>query len=568
MSTNLSTSVVVVGGSLVGLSTALFLSDRGVPVVLVERHPASSLHPRAIGYTSRTIELLRAVGADKGLPASGGPGGPPRRISVQSLAGKWSEEQSWSRKPGGGPPVAGGRGGGGGAPGKPPGPGMEYSPSPGIGYAQDKIEPLLRDRATELGADLRLGYKVTSWHQDDKGVSVTSVDKDGQELAVSAQYLVACDGAKSPIREALGIQRQGVGHIRQLRSILFRCAPLEKYFQRGYRQFQIEGRDDGFEAFMTTYGDGRLALMWNDTAADAHMDDATQKSWIRKAAGEEQEQEEPIPDSSIELITTGQWDIGGHVAEHFSSGRVFLAGDAAHALPPNRGGYGANTGIADAWDVAWKLAAVVSGRARAALLGSYDAERRPVALVRHDQIFMRDDHARFIQDRGWEPANPTMLDEAAVEYGQLYRSGAIVCGDGSTDGLPDAMKPDEWRGQPGTRAPHMKLLRGEEAISSLDLLTRAWVVLAEDASWSDVVGRAAEATGTECTFTQVGGAEAREEDEGTFERLFGVGRTGAVLVRPDGVIAWKAESKPNDDVSSMFERVLAQASYSVKGGAA
>ncbi|KAJ3504376.1 hypothetical protein NM208_g16348 [Fusarium decemcellulare] len=290
MSNSDKTSVIVVGGSLVGLSTSLFLAHFQVPVILLERHAGSSPHPRAIGYTARTLEIFRAMGIESRLPQSKFKGGPPRRVVVESLTGKWQDEQHWTPKPAGAGPDKNG--------GKPKGQ-DEYSPVSGIASAQDKIEPVLREAAIEKGADLRLGWKVTNWTQNDDGVTVTAVNKDGTEQHIEGKYLVACDGARSPIREQLGIKRDGVGFLQALRSILFRCPPIDHYLDHGFSQFQIEGREDGFKGFMTNYGQGRWALMWNPTEGSTpSKDDATQKDFIRKAIGKE------IPDSDIDIITT------------------------------------------------------------------------------------------------------------------------------------------------------------------------------------------------------------------------------------------------------------------------
>ncbi|KAF7553727.1 hypothetical protein G7046_g7028 [Stylonectria norvegica] len=549
MSETIETSVIVVGGSLVGLSTALFLSELNVPVTLLERHPSSSLHPRAIGYTARTLEILRSIGADSRLPKAQWTGGPPRRIVVESLTGKWQDEKAWTPKPSG------------------PGKGKagdvqktieDYSPATGIATAQDKIEPVLRECAVERGADLRLGCKLTSWAQDSEGVTATAVDQSGNVFSVKGKYLVACDGGRSPIREALGIEREGGGHFKVLRSILFRCPEINHYLEKGYSQFQIEGRDDGFEGFLTTYLDGRWALMWNPTGEQAElatMDEATQKAMIRKAVGKE------IADADIELITTGEWDLSGLVATKFSSGRVFIAGDAAHSLPPNRGGYGANTGISDAHNIAWKLAAVLSGVSRPELLETYDVERRSVARVRHDQIFARDDHKRFVGDRVWPGKSDEIFDEIAMEFGQLYKSGGFI---GVDEGLPLAKRPDEWNGQPGTRAPHIPFLKGGETISSLDLLYHGWVLLSKDSEWKSALAEASIATGVASTFVQIG-VDVEETETASFEKSFGV-KDGAVLVRPDGYIAWRSAVKTKDALGSL-KKALEQVSYSSKATA-
>ncbi len=198
-----SRSVLVVGGGLVGLSAAVFLTWRGVPTVLVERQAGSSPHPRAIGYTPRTLELYRAVGLGPRIPQIS-PGFRLRRARVESLAGKWFEESAWT-------------------PEMTQTPDIEYSPCPGAGIAQDRLEPILRDRAIELGADVRLNTMLTDFKQGADGVVASLRNRDGSEYTLRATYLVAADGHRSPIREALGIGRDGRGHLRTLRSVLFRA---------------------------------------------------------------------------------------------------------------------------------------------------------------------------------------------------------------------------------------------------------------------------------------------------------------------------------------------------------
>ncbi|WP_293882997.1 FAD-dependent monooxygenase, partial [Sphingomonas sp.] len=136
-------------------------------------------------------------------------------------------------------------------------------------------------------------------------------------------------------------------------------------------------------------------------------------------------------------------------------------------------------------NLAWKLAAVASGSSSPALLDSYDAERRPVAWRRHQQIFARPDYAKEAQ--GWAEDEP-IIDDDAMEFGQIYRSTAII---GAGPELPAAKRPDEWRGQPGTRAPHFPIGEGSAPRSFLDLLQRGWLLVATDPTWRTIAREAA-----------------------------------------------------------------------------
>ncbi|MFC3245032.1 FAD-dependent oxidoreductase [Gordonia humi] len=282
----------------------MFLAWRGVPVVLVEKHNGSSAHPRAIGFTTRTVEHFRRVGME--IPSSLQGMKPPRRARVESLTGAWLEEYPWT--PGGKGDYGAGD-----------------SPVHAIAITQDRLEPLLRDRAAALGADLRLGTEMLGFTQDDDGVTATMRRRDdGNEYQLRAQYVVAADGATSTVRETLGIGRHGAGPLSVQRSVLFR-APLDEYLEHGVVQFEIEQPD--LKAFLTTYSDGRWVLMLSDDI-DRTVDE--QIRVVQQAIGR--------TDIPIELVTNGRWELAGLIADRFSDGRVFLVGDAAHQLPPNRGG--------------------------------------------------------------------------------------------------------------------------------------------------------------------------------------------------------------------------------------
>ncbi len=515
---NEETPVLILGGSLVGLSAATFLAWHNVPVVVVEKHHGSSLHPRAIGFTTRTMEHFREVGV--GVPPTLQGMKPPRRARVESLTGTWFEEYPWT---------PGGKGAY----------GAEDSPVHAIAITQDNLEPLLRSRAVELGADVRLGTELLGFAQDDDGVTATLRRRDdGHEYRLRARYLVAADGATSSVREESGIGRHGVGPLSVQRSILFR-APLDEYLEHGVVQFEIEQPD--LKAFLTTYSDGRWVLMLSD---DIERDVAEQVQVVQQAIGR--------TDIPIELVTTGRWELAGLIADRFSTGRVFLVGDAAHQLPPNRGGFGANTGIDDAHNLAWKLASVLTGRSRPRLLDTYDAERRPAADLRHDQLFARADYKAYLTA---PTSDVPVLDDAAVELGQLYRSAAVL---GAGAGLPPAQRPDEWAGQPGTRAPHLWVTVDGEEASTLDLFRGDWVLLSEDARWADAAAHATAQLDIPATFVHIG-TDAKPVEPNAFRTAYGLEPAGAALVRPDGYIAWRTVTAPADPARALNTALMATA---------
>jgi 2-polyprenyl-6-methoxyphenol hydroxylase-like FAD-dependent oxidoreductase len=512
--------VLIVGGGLVGLSAAVFLAARNVSTVLVERRAGSSPHPRAIGFTPRTMELYRAAGLGPSIPQIP-PGFRLRRARVESLAGTWLEEEGpWTPK-------------------NEPLPEIEYSPCAGAAIAQDRLEPLLRDKARELGADIRLETELVSFEQDADGVTAILRAGGGNDYALRADYVVAADGHRSPVREALGIGRDGRGHIRTMRSVLFR-APLEPYLKKGVMQFQIDQPD--FKAFLSTYGDGRWLLMLGD---DEERDADTLKLLIVRAIGR--------PDLPVEIIATGRWELSALIADRFASGRIFIAGDAAHTLPPNRGGYGANTGIEDAHNLAWKLAAVLAGESNPRLLDSYDAERRPIAWLRHQQIFARPDYKAVA---GTVATDTPIIGDEAMEFGQLYRSTAVL---GAGDDLPAALRPDLWAGQPGTRAPHLWVTAAEPRVSTLDLLQHGWVLIADDEAWCSAALQAGAALGiaVKCLRPGLGALPLNPQ---ALHTALGFDTAGACLIRPDGYIAWRTLALPASPLGVLTEALAAVAS--------
>jgi putative polyketide hydroxylase len=610
------TSVLIVGGGLVGLSAAMFLAWRGVRTVLVERHAGSSPLPRAIGFMTRTMELYRAVGLGSQIPQVPPGYGRPRRLKVESLAGKWAtEEVAWT------PDKPGAKGDG------RPKAKIEYSVCTAAALAQDRLEPILRTHAMELGADVRLSTTLMSFEQDAAGVTASLRHRDGSEYALRAEYMIAADGHSSPIREALGIGRDGRGFLRTVRSILF-CASLEQYLESGVSQFDIQQPD--FEAMLTTYREvrhreGRWLLMFAD---DVERDELRLKAMVNKAVGRS--------DFEIEVIATGLWELSALIADRFSLGRVFLAGDSAHTLPPARGGYGANTGIEDAHNLAWKIASVLCGNSTPELLDTYDAERRPIAWLRHGQIFTRPDYQRFARPADKEVP---IIDDDAMELGQLYRSSAVR---GAGTDLPPALRPDQWAGQPGTRAPHVWVSKGRARVSTLDLVQPDWVLLTEDERWRVAASHAAESLGLKLECVLIGDAAANSTpaaagspldipieriaadpvgktvldanlpqvtghanyatfkamslrqlqplshglitdealaktksdlaavrydvapsdpvDPRAFRKAFGIGPTGASLVRPDGSVAWRSTELPKDPAGVVAEALRKAAS--------
>ncbi|PYH41512.1 uncharacterized protein BP01DRAFT_376983 [Aspergillus saccharolyticus JOP 1030-1] len=483
--------IIIVGGNVVGLSAALSLAVQHVPTVVIEKHQAISQHPRAMGFTPRTMEIFRTFGVAHQIPQV------PRdfelkRARVDSLNGEVHRDKP-SR-----------------APTDADSPPKEYSQFSGAAIPQDQLEAILEDAALRHGVDIRRGLTVVRIEQDATGVAVTATDAEGNISQLRSPYLIAADGSHSAIREQMNIRRQGRGPMQTMRSVLFRAA-LDAY-TKGVLQFTIEQPD--LKAFLTTYSDGRWVLMFYD---DIDRDEQALLTEIHKAIGRD--------DVALAAL----------IADRFQSGRIFIAGDAAHTLPPNRGGYGANAGIHDADNLAWKLASVLSGQSTPELLDTYELERRLIAQLRHDQIFVRSDYKIHLN----EHAIPGQkLDNDAMEFGELYESRGFV---GLSDDLPPAKKPDDWAGQPA--------VIGREH----------WSLVSENCEWKQVVGRVNQWSSVSLECLHIGG-DIDISDTQVFRQAMGLSDKGASLIRPDGYIAWRTTDMPPEP-SKIFYEVLSQVSF-------
>jgi hypothetical protein len=236
----------------------------------------------------------------------------------------------------------------------------------------------------------------------------------------------------------------------------------------------------------------------------------------------------------VEDVAT--WQAVAESAERYQDGRVFLAGDAAHTVPPN-GGFGGNTGVQDAHNLAWKLALVLAGVAGPALLDTYDLERRPIGELTVEQAYSRyvTRVAAYLGTEGMQP----LVDDISMEVGLRHNSPAVILDPAAEHRVHE--HPDQSKGRPGSRAPHVFLARHGTSLSTLDLFGQTFVLLTgpQGGVW-DVAARAAsDWLGLSLDSYLVGGANLRDPD-GVFPDSYGISAAGATLVRPDGVVAWRA----------------------------
>src|SRR6266550_2394232 len=433
------TQVLIVGGGIVGLSTSLFLSWRGISSLLVERHPGTAIHPRIPGLAQPTMEMFRSVGIEENIHQFEAPfyiSG--NLLMVESLVGQEFDvlqEDVDAFFIG------------------------DSSPALGSQIAQDQLEPVLRGRAEQLGGDLRFGTELVAFEQDEDGITATIRERaSGNTRTVRAQFLVAADGGHSAIRQQLGISTHGAGSLFHCISMIFEADLMKLFRKRNAIMCFLSNEQIASGALVPYPGSAaRPDLFRLDVGYDpeeealADYPEARCLSLIRAAVG--------ILDLPVQLKTVLNYEAVELVADRFQQGRAFLMGDAARTQPPS-GGLGGNTGIAEAHNLAWKLAAVLRGEAGEGLLATYDAERRPLADYTAEQV------ALLSQQRQTEGSAGITVDLVMLNAGYRYSAGAIAREEGD-ENLPLAKPPAQWKGEPGTHAPHIVLEREGKPISTL-----------------------------------------------------------------------------------------------------
>ncbi|MBF6174567.1 FAD-dependent monooxygenase [Nocardia blacklockiae] len=491
--------VLIVGGGLVGLSAALFLQRHGVAAVLVERRATTSPQPKARRINIRTMELFRQTGlADAVLAAAAD------LAAYQAMAAGPTLARAQTLPftlPGGIPQWD------------------SITPAAACLCAQDALEPTLRRVGLERGCALRFGVECTDFAEDADGVEATLRAADGTVERLRVDYLIAADGAASPIRERLGIPRSGRGSLGRAVNVYFRADLRE--LVRG-REFNLCQVDNAAVPGAFASVDGSFRWIFT-TAAGV---DRPLEEWpaaLRTAIG--------VPDLDVELLSVLPWEPGMFVADRFRSGRVFLAGDAAHVMPPYAAA-GANTGIQDAHNLAWKLALVLRGAAAPALLDSYHAERHPIGWYVADQSSVRTANLRSMNTESTD--GTPLADPIALILGTRYPEGAFV-----PDASTHTMDRLDLTGQPGTRVPHHFLPDGR---STLDLVDTDFVLLTgpDGQPWHD------------------GPVPAHALDR-TWCAAAGLTSSGALLVRPDQIVAWRSPTLPPDPaaaLSSALDHIL------------
>ena len=520
------TQVVIVGAGPVGLTLALDLGRRGVPCLLIERNETSIQLPKMERCNARTMEIYRRLGIAEQVRDAGLPRDAPMDVFLAlSMAG----------------PV------------------LAHLPYPSVAQAKAEIaarndggllepyqiisqytlEPLLRSIVEKLpSVTVRFGCELISLEQDADTVRAVVQPLGGAPYTVRASYLVGCDGGSSAVRKHLGIRLEGDGNIRKLRQALFHCDDLYGRIPIGKgRHYHIA--EGPLFPFLILQDSARHWTVHAAASSDAEMAEIFKRSLGM-----------PIP---FEMLSVNEWTQHLLCAERYGDGRVFIAGDAAHLVIPT-GGLGMNTGVGDAVDLSWKLAATLAGWGGPQLLASYDAERRPIG-VRN----VKASGAAMTGRLGWRAAyRPNIAEDtpegtaartrmatlfdteqrkvteiSGIEAGYRYVDSPIMWAESGDRPDPDnpGYVPTTW---PGARLPHVWLKDG----SALhDHLGPNYTLLSLGATHSST------ASLQECFRDLRAPLDVLEIADQKAREIYDC---DLLLVRPDLHVAWRGNKLPED----------------------
>lgn len=435
------------------------------------------------------------------------------------------------------------------------------SPVNGTFVTQDMLEPVLVDAARAHGGDLRFSTDCLSVSQDDDGVTAKIQDRStGSTSTIHAQYLIAADGAKSAIRRSLNISTTGRGPIGHLLNILF-TADLHSFVQHREFSLCIINNPSVYGLLSSINNTDRWVfhLSYDPSIGQSPTSYPPSKcvELLRIALG--------MPDLAIEVQSILPWEPTVQIALSLKNGRIFLAGDAAHQMPP-WGGQGANTGIADVHNLCFKLAAILNNQAPPSLLETYEVERLPVGREAAEASAAGTDDKGIISVRkDWETIKGWMRRAPLLSgHGYSYETSSAVCREDT--GLLGGWTWRPWTiqslwlgidGRPGRRMPHIWITQDNKRISTLDLCGRGFVVLAgaDGKAWVDASSDMASNMGVEIAAYCVGAEVHPVAGKGVWEAAAGISSRGAILVRPDDFVVWR-ERRQAVDCRASLERAM------------
>jgi 2-polyprenyl-6-methoxyphenol hydroxylase-like FAD-dependent oxidoreductase len=519
------TSVLIVGGGPVGLALAGDLGWRGIDCVLVEQTDGAIHTPKMNEVNIRTMEFCRRWGLWEAVMSCPFPDDYPMDICfVTSLGGYELSRMKRAAK-------------------------KDQVPNPNSPAlrqicSQKWFDPILKDFADGAPSiSLRHRTRLDSYEDTGNGIVAHITDLEtGAEDTIHAQYLAACDGANSAIRDGIGIGFDGPGILGHPLHFFFRAPGLLDELGREAATFFLAMDKEGLWANIRIIDpeDAMWRIMVLDTPDDFDLDGINPDAYLRRALGRHVD---------VEWLGHSIWTRMGVVATSLNEGRVFIVGDAAHQLSPT-GAMGMNTGMGDAVDLSWKLAAMLDGWGGDGLPAAFDYERRLVGMRNMNTASgFHTSHLAFEDFSGIEEAGPEgdalrarLGAELMENVGQMFRTeggeigyryeGSPICVADGTPEPADAVEQCIQNARPGARAPHAWLKDGR---STLDLYGKGFTLVRTGEADPEPIMRAAAAANVPLKFT------ALDEPE-----IVTLHERALVLVRPDGHVAWRGDETPAD----------------------
>lgn len=524
MSNIQSTSVVIVGGGPVGLAMGLLLHRHQIDCVVVEQTSGTTDNPKSRGCWPRTMELFRQWGIEEKVRARGLPDSSDVFVFVENMSG---HEFGRTR----------------------PEPREDQTPAWKCLVAQDVVEE-------ELLAALRgspyttvcYSTECVSVEQNADGVEAQVRAEGGQVRTIRARYAIAADGAGSQTRRQAGIEMKGPATLSVMANDYWRADLSRIPMTRDATGIRVFPKDTDVPSstILNTNGRDRWLAVSQIGAQKDERSSWTDEDVVRTARIHT-----GIADLEVQIIHRSTWRVSRQVAENFRRGRIFLAGDAAHRFPPT-GGFGLNSGVQDAHNLAWKLAFVLKGHASEKLLDSYDPERRPVAESNAD--FSMGNRYRFEHTeaacrsgdedriRFWINDMDNHLHSIGQSLGFSYASDAVLQDGTVLKALNSRYYVPSDR--PGGRFPHAWLDSARKR-STLDWFDREFVVV------TGPLGEPWQATARDVQSRLSVPLTSRTLPAMPSEAGVQIGLRGAVLVRPDGHVAWRMPYLPDDPAAAL-----------------
>lgn len=504
--------VVIVGGGPVGMGLAIELGQRGVRCIVVERHVTPQPIPKGQNLTQRTMEHFHFWGAEKRLraartiPPEYGIGG---LTAYGSLLGPHVHD--WLQRD-----LV-----------------RQYYFTANERLPQYATEAVLRERAAELpSVQVLYGWDAASCTQDDDGVTVTVTERAGSaRRVIRAAYAVGCDGARSRVREQAGLTQTRTDHDRMMVLLVFRSRELHELLKRYPGKSYYNVLQPELKGYWKFFGRVDLGNTWFFHAPvppGTTADNFDFRAFLHEAVGAAFE---------VEFEHIGFWDLRFAMADAYRTARLFIAGDAAHSHPPY-GGYGVNSGLEDARNLGWKLAAVLQGWGGATLLDSYDGERRPVFKSTVDDFI-----AKSIETDGdfleaFDPARDPAAFEQAWQARTQGAVGEVHAFEPHYEGSPVVCRPAGVHGQSSAKGSHRFDARAGHHLAPAVLRSGANVYEALGTGFTLLaLGAPADAVRAfRDAALELGIPLTVVEDDGQAETA----RYEAtlVLVRPDQFVAW------------------------------